>query len=89
MNAGHYVSFGYCVMTMWIKNSGVKKKEKKWLSGVMLQFPVLVAIYLYTIIVMVFTIACRFAMENIFQVKSATSFNKIPPKFLLLRYIRE
>lgn len=55
----------------------------------MLQFPVLVAIYLYTIIVMVFTIACRFAMESIFQVKSATSFNKIPPKFLLLRYIRE
>lgn len=53
----------------------------------MLQFPVLVAIYLYTIIVMVFTIACRFAMENIFQVKSATSFNKILPKFLLLRMV--
>ena len=66
MDAGHYVSSGYCVMTMCIKNSNVKK----WLSGVTLQLPVLVAIYLYTIIVTIFTIACKFAMENISQVKS-------------------
>lgn len=85
MDAGHYVSSGYCVMTMCIKNSDVKK----WLSGVTLQLPVLVAIYLYTIIVTIFTIACKFAMENISQVKSTSNCNRIPPKFFLLPHIGE
>lgn len=61
---------------MWIKDSGVKK----WLNGVTLQFLVLVAIYLYTIIIMIFTIASEFAMENIPEIKSATSYNKILQK---------
>lgn len=39
------------------------------MSKITLQLPVLVTIYLYTIIDTIFTIACKIAMENITHIK--------------------
>lgn len=81
-NAGHYVSSNCHVITIWIKNSDVRK----WLSEVALQLPVLVAIYLYTVIV-IFTIAWKLAMENICHVRFSAGFNKnLEKKFFVTTY---